>query len=70
MGAGRRLGLLGAHCLYLGWYNFGGWLKVEADGSLEIKLMVFKPLSKLPLRFAQVHERVVDMGTVLGSDTK
>ena len=33
-----------------------------ADGSLEIGLMVFKPLSEPPLRSAQVHDRVGDNG--------
>lgn len=44
-----------------------------ADGSLEIGLMVFKPLSEPPLRSAQVHERVGDSGvreTIHGSDSE
>lgn len=44
------------------WCIYWGWLKVGVDGSLEIRLMVFKPLSGPPLRSALVHERVGGSG--------
>lgn len=55
------------------WHIYLGWLKLGVDGSLEIGLIVFRPLSEPPLRSAQMHEKVGDSGmgeTIHGSDNE